>query len=150
MWYCRAQLGPGEREGMKKCWSCVRPFELVVDQKLLSRIETLIWCESFVYVLFGVQWIYIPSWGEKEMKFNVAIIDLESLQLSIIWWKTSNWGTLNEVSIPCCRKYRVYCNSDLILVHFCIIRCDLFCSMWGKDAMECFQTALGTNVFLLL
>jgi len=150
MWYCAAELGPGEREEMKKCCSCVRPFQLVVDQEWLPRIESLLWYESFVYVLFGVQWMYLPSWGEKKIKFNVAIIDLESLELIIKWWKTSSWGTLNEVSIACCWKYRVCCNSDFILVHFCFIRCDLFCSMQGMDAMKCFQTALRENVFLLL
>lgn len=135
---------------MKKYWSCVRPFELVVDQELLPRIEALLWYKSFVYVLFGVHWIYIPSWGRKRMRFNFAIIDLESLQLSIIWWRTSNWGTLNEVSIACSIKYRVYCNSDLILVHFCFIRCDLFCSMRGKEAVKYFQTALGKKMYFFV
>lgn len=127
MWYCSAHLEPRERWGMKKCWSCVRPFELVGEQVLLQRIETVLWYESFVYVVFGVQWIYIPCWGRNWMKFNVVIIDLESLKLSIIWWKTSNWGTLNEVSIACSRKYRVYGNSGLILVLFCFILDMIYC-----------------------
>jgi len=42
MWYSAAELGPRERDEIKKCRSCFRPFELVVDQELLPRIETLL------------------------------------------------------------------------------------------------------------